>query len=252
MPFRFNSCHLKNFFQITESVVYPYVRVPKTWAASVSDRLQDQSCKGAIAKATENLPDFKPCRTFLKAQCEDQKIDDLTCFLSIMAWGGMRISNGEKVLPKWDQIQPTMKKLRAGCIDRGQAYTEFCNFRKNNPGSGMGPAFFTKLIFFAHPSHDGYIMDQWTSRSINLLIDSPKPLVRLAPYIQQKATYSRVVDLNDADTYQAYCRAVEQLAKIAVKDGQAITPEIVEERLFSRGGRPAQRGRWRQYLLDNE
>ena len=33
---------------------------------------------------------------------------------------------------------------------------------------GIGPAFYTKLIFFLG-NHEGLIMDQWTAKSVNLI-----------------------------------------------------------------------------------
>lgn len=97
---------------------------------------------------------------------------------------------------------------------------------------GWGPAFFTKLIFFVRPADDGYIMDQWTGKSVNLL--TGKPLVHLS-------YKGHVTDNTSADDYEEFCKVVEDLANICGSSGGE-----AEDRLFSHGGRKP--GEWRAYV----
>jgi hypothetical protein len=97
----------------------------------------------------------------------------------------------------------------------------------------MGPAYFTKLIFFLRPDLNGYIMDQWLARSINLLFPQAGP-IRLSNTV--------VTDRNTADDYERFCSHVEHVAREL-----GITPAEAEERMFSNGGRS--KGRWRQYVI---
>jgi hypothetical protein len=102
---------------------------------------------------------------------------------------------------------------------------------------GIGPAYFTKLIFFANPRHDGYIMDQWTSRSVNFLLER-SPIVKMR-------TKNHVDPRNDEAAYERFCCAVEALSDLLINR----SPEETEQCLFSTGGR--QPHPWRRYLLEN-
>ena len=108
---------------------------------------------------------------------------------------------------------------------------------------GMGPAYFTKLIFFLMPesasSARGYIMDQWTSRSMNLLKSDARFIKTVV-----SGNSRWVADSNDEGTYEAFCREVETLAAIL-----SMRPDKAEELLFSEG---RGKGRWRNYLKETD
>ncbi len=177
------------------------------------------------------------------ARLERPKLKDLSAdagagnrdvLWAILAWGGMkrdaaqRLERNERI---WTDI---IEKLRSGGWDRRESYRICQDAMLHNPSGGIGPAYFTKLIFFANPRHDGYIMDQWTARSINLLIDRP-PLVKMR-------TRDHVDPRNDSYTYERFCGAVETLSTLLIDK----SPEDTEQCLFSTGGRnPAP---WRRYV----
>jgi hypothetical protein len=98
---------------------------------------------------------------------------------------------------------------------------------------GMGPAYFTKLIHFLGPA-DGYILDQWTARSTNLLFG---PLVYLKPVHRGW----HVDDRNTSAHYERYCAQVEWLAEQISRRVAAVLPSEVEHALFAPGG-------WREYV----
>src|SRR5690606_3910358 len=122
--------------------------------------------------------------------------------------------------------------------ERQLAYQRFSVLRADGRLPGMGPAFFTKLIFFMGQSPRGYILDQWTARSVNLLFcDDP---IKLLPG-------GFVSDANDATAYERFCTRVEQLAPILSEaTGQPHCGEEAERAIFSRGGKRA--GKWRRYV----
>lgn len=98
----------------------------------------------------------------------------------------------------------------------------FYELMKSRKLTGMGPAYFTKLICFLSRDLNGYTMDQWTAKSINLLL--MKPLVKLT-------SSGLVSKSNTATTYEEFCLGIESLAKIIKKN-----PLDTEEMLFSNGG----------------
>jgi hypothetical protein len=98
----------------------------------------------------------------------------------------------------------------------------------------MGPAYFTKLIFFLDPKHDGYIMDKWTATSVNLLWN---------PWLIKLSAEYYVTDRNTEIEYEKFCQVIERIATEL-----NLSPVIVEERLFSSGGRKSHP--WRRHVKD--
>lgn len=235
MSITFHPEHLSAFKGINEETHWVASRKARSWAVSV----------GADAAISAALPDERVDRSYLKEICADEAYSVEQCFLAIMAWGGMKVGHGERawqVRKHWTEIVET---LRAGRLSRREAYDRFHQFRQANPRCGIGPAYYTKLIFFADPRHDGYIMDQWTSLSINLLTAVGADFkIDMASGAIRGRRYDRVTERNTADIYEQFCLAIDKLA------GEiGLSPEAVEERLFSSGGRHA--GAWRTYVKAN-
>jgi hypothetical protein len=172
--------------------------------------------------------------------CENKMITDLEISLIIFAWGRMRRSNARFVLDSSTLWLPIVKDIRSGALTRKAAYKKFFDLRKANLIKGMGPAYYTKLIFFLmqKKENSGYIMDQWIARSINLLYE--KEVINLI-----KTTGSlQVADNNDELVYENFCKLLEKIAKES-----NVKPDLMEEILFSGGGR--KKGDWRKYVLLN-
>lgn len=209
-------------------------RAPDAWARSI----------GVSGHIADGLWAATPSRGDLLALASDAKISSDVCFLAVMAWGGMRVSSGRRAWEVRASWIPVVDQIRSGALSRSESYELFRRFRLNNAGSGIGPAFFTKLIFFLDPKHNGYIMDQWTALSINALFPGNSPLVDLN-IVSTKGKISAVVsDRNTAEVYDEFCRCLEETAfRLGLPDvGSA------EETLFSNGGRKP--GAWRKYLKD--
>jgi hypothetical protein len=156
---------------------------------------------------------------------------------AIFAWGGMRRDHARLFFgsPEWLVISDG---VRRGELDHFQGYAQFFDLTCARKMRGCGPAYYTKLLFFLPPSRHlrGVIMDQWTARSMNLLL-GPPPLVKVTKG-QQQVRY--VSSRNDSEVYRRFCGAMSELASV-VED----TPERTEMRLFSQG---KGRGEWREYV----
>jgi hypothetical protein len=86
---------------------------------------------------------------------------------------------------------------------------------------GLGPAYFTKLLYFFQRNPDCYIMDQHTAKSVNLLTGNW--LVRMVG--------NAVSNLNKCGNYQAYCEEVDTIAGLV-----GVSGEQAEEMMMSKGG----------------
>lgn len=183
--------------------------------------------------------------------CHHKDAHVLLGYVCVMAWGGQgeRACTGAHVKDAWDEretIQKHLSQLKAGGLTRSDAYNLFQN---SGRVSGLGPAFFTKLLYFFDQTEAKkgnvktktgrcYIMDQWTARSVNLL--TGQSLVKMAgtpPSIS-------VSNANTGYDYERFCAQIDAIATSLQCHGS-----VVEERLFSWGGRRP--GRWRHYVQRN-
>lgn len=171
-------------------------------------------------------------RDELRRFCGRRNTSAAACFLAVMAWGGMRLDHARAAWLTRNHWLPTLSAIRSGRLSRQACYAKFSKLRRMGRIPGVGPAYFTKLIFFTRPQEDGYIMDQWTGKSINLLV---------APAIVHLSKPGYVTDSNGACDYEKFCVAVDMLAsQLSIAGSEA------EERLFSIGGRIP--GAWRAYV----
>lgn len=203
---------------------------PKSWHALVfeTDAVQ--------------LPERGMDRTQLKEFAAGRSSES-EVFSAIMAWGGMNRRHGSRVAQNFQPIAEIIKSLRSDELSRRDAYNAFAAARRARQAVGLGPAYFTKLIFFASPRHDGYILDQWTGRSVNLLSGREVVKIRKNSQLVDGRTQQNVMitDGTTAEMYEDFCVILEEIAHSA-----AVTPEQIELRLFSGGGKKA--GAWREHL----
>jgi hypothetical protein len=182
------------------------------------------------------LPNFQLDRNSVTNICLNPSNNVLFCYVCAMAWGGQGGGPDGRahVLNAWKnhlQIIPTLTALRAGGLTRGAAYNLF---QGANAVGGLGPSFFTKLLYFFTPSPSFYIMDQWTAKSINLLTGNW--VTRMTGNVPS--------NLNKGGNYQAFCEEVDLMAGML-----GIAGHVAEERLFSQGGR--HRWPWRSHVHSN-
>lgn len=179
-----------------------------------------------------NLPSLSLTRAQLKDICRNPSFSDKECLGAVMAWGGQNRKHGEILFGRFEEIKPIISDLRNEKIDYITAYKEFDFIWKGPKSLGMGAAYFTKLIFFCDPKHQGFIMDQWTSKSTNLLCD--RDMIHL--------TQGHVDKRNDYQTYSQFCEIVRDLGMKLNREA-----EHIEMSMFSKGGR--KKGEWRAYVL---
>jgi hypothetical protein len=167
-----------------------------------------------------------------------------------MAWGGMQYRHARKLWEKSEFWLPICDDVRAGNHTRRSGFESFSNLHKNGNTPGMGPAYFTKILFFACPKEKSFILDQWTMRSIHLLTGQSAFPPAMIDHASKEKALSKPDKLRvsvsssaTAEVYEIYCQRVEELA---VRLG--IHPHSVEEKLFSSGGRNPHP--WREHVMN--
>ena len=225
----FNQDHLQAFVAckgVGEDVAWNAAKCPQSFAQHIrAEKLAARLVKGSETR--DQLLDISTKPT-----------NDMEALAwRILAWGGMRVNNGMTLRACGTGWLDLCDEVAAGNHSRSSAYEAFANLRRDKKSKGLGPAYFTKLIYFLMPrtidQPVGYIMDQWVSSAINVLV--AEPIVRVGKNFV-------VTDDNDGTIYERYCCAIEALAKEC-----ASTPEEIEVQLMSKGGRnPAI---WRKYVL---
>lgn len=227
---------------------------PKPRALLLSDRVEGKNPRiwyagGPSEKPTADLERFGDGlnRLRLIALQADWTIPTLDLCIAILAWGGMHGSNRnhlfKRVITPWLDVA---KCIRAGQLTRQRAFDAFAKLNHDGSLVGMGPAYYTKLIYFLMPREGagsvGYIMDQWLGCSVNLIYKQEVVWMdnRLiwahegrgrARRVVRKAS-SSVSPLNTGKHYERFCCAVELLA---ARMGPGWTPDVAELSLMSRG-----------------
>lgn len=186
-----------------------------------------------IPTASIPIPTHQLNRTQVRAICTNPAIPVLFGYICSMAWGSQGAGPGGSryVKQAWGSNQILanhLGALRGGGLSRGQAYNLFLK----TPVPGLGPAYWTKLLYFFSPTPDFYIMDQWTAKSINLLTNNK--VVRMVG--------NAVSNFNKKGNYEAYCYEVDEIARL-----MGISGEQAEEMLVSKGGR--NRWPWRCHVV---
>lgn len=227
MPLPYNELHFEKFASIAFEPQGELGKSPSEWVLHLG--LQD-------VPDVANLPKDPLGRARVREICRDATKHVLFGYVCAMCWGwqekGPRGTKGVTV--PWTQkqkIEEHLEKLRAGNLSRADAYNLF---RKEGKVKGLGPSYFTKLLFFFSPAENFWIMDQWTGKSINLLtgeiivrFNGPSPS-----------------DQNKGGNYQAYCEEVDALARLL-----NVTGNEIEQRLMSKG-RPDPWD-WRKHVLEH-
>lgn len=189
--------------------------------------------KGIIG---EDLLNRNFYRDELLAFCTDKSNSDMLTLLAILSWGGMNREHGKNLFNNTDPILDIVYKLRNSHFKtRSEAFNYIQEKRKSKLLPGLGIGYFTKLICFLAPELNGYIMDQWVAKSINLIAE--KNIVHI-----NKSHW--VTDENNGDAYETFCDEVDKIgAQLNLSGYKA------EEKLFSIGGK--NKGSWRKYVIEN-
>lgn len=208
---------------------------PGVWPERRADQWMVSARLGELSDVVSAQP---LSRTFLKEiASKTNSVPDRDVLWSILAWGGMKCDAARRLFENEHLWTNVVRSLRSGDLDRRASYDLCADAVRQVKAGGIGPAYFTKLIFFANPRHDGYIMDQWTSRSVNLLLAGPA--------VVKMRTRDHVNPSNSSDDYERFCQAVEELSSLLLNR----TPEETEQCLFSTGGKKP--SPWRRYLIQH-
>lgn len=224
---RFLPQHLEAFAAIPYSPQPPYGKAPSKWAQMMG--LVDEAGL-EVAK----LPDQQLTRDQVREQCRAPH-SLIHGYVVAMSWGDQGAGAGgtKHALAAWAERETIVKllgELRKGKLSVRESYDLFAN----TPVKGLGPAYFTKLLYFfrAGAEHgqpvDRYVMDKWTAKSINML--TGEHIVRVNKEGNVEAS-------NTGENYEAFCQEIERLAAElnARKLGRQHTGEDVEQMLFSLG-----------------
>lgn len=159
---------------------------------------------------------------------------------AILGWGKMHRRHARTFLIGQNRAVEICDDIRRGNVDCHGAFDSFSKSLDLMPG--ITAAFFSKLIFFLSPDHNGYIMDQWTSKSVNLIFDREVVVLGYSGHVSKRNSMANYVD---------FCGCVEWLAEAFPKNSpyQPVDAEWIEMALFSKGGRNADQ--WRKYVRDH-
>lgn len=216
----------------------------ETWSGGNVLAFAKYLSKNGFALNLSDYPDKKLYRKDLFELAHDNKKNTLNCCISILAWGGMNRKHASQAFSSWSEWEPIASKIRNGELNRREAYNSFIELRKLKKLKGLGPAYFTKIIYFlSKPESRGYIMDQWTARSSNLLLNAKLIELTKAIVKSNKVSYF-VSDKNSAEAYEKFCLFIEQLAQV-----HQTTPDLIEMSLFSQGYGI---GIWRNYVISQD
>jgi hypothetical protein len=227
------STHWDKFSSIPHKAAGPIGVAPAKWAKT----------HGLLGVPSPNaLPTHQLNRTDVRAICRDMSKDVLFGYVCAMAWGSQgRGRGGAANLKKaWSylttsQNQKNLDNLRNNQYSRTKAYSLL-----NGKIPGVGPAYFTKLLFFFSPQPNLYIMDQWTAKSINLLTGKKVVIIE-----QSGAVSGR----NTAANYENYCSVVDEIAAQLKLSGEDVEEMLMSKGFVKKGSIPPEP--WRQYVLDN-
>jgi len=239
-----NPIHFEYFKKTVPQVGSWLGSSPESWFSWIEN---NQEFAAHIPKISHSFSKNKIRRTDLFEMIKNKKIDTLPCCISVLAWGGMNRKHGAQLLSKSKNWVGIAENIREGHFDRHEAYEKFSNLRIKSMLPGMGPAYFTKLIFFLLPPEmqQGYIMDQWTSASVNLLFDSAiiKTQLQKTRLKNGRLRLIEIVsDQNSKENYELFCNAIESIAGHLNFD-----PSYIEEMMFSEG---RGKGQWRNYVVN--
>ena len=218
--------------------------------------IQDKDIKGVIngfGPLHEPNYNFNRGAVLKLVAAKREDVDTKTACAAVMQWGGMRKGGREEFFDMakegWLEVA---EGIRAGSINRKDAYDAFADLRRDGKLKWVGPAYFTKLIYFLTPRKKiapAYIMDQWVGCSINLLLDNEGVVMKISPSFKtqpdaQNRSFT-VSDKNAGENYEEFCKAADELGEVVGRK-----PDEIDIALFSKGGRKREKEKWRKYVVD--
>ncbi|MCF4098198.1 8-oxoguanine DNA glycosylase OGG fold protein [Maritalea mediterranea] len=200
----------------------------------------------------DTLPPSRIRRSEVFSLAIDPNVNTVTVCAAIMAWGGMnqRFRNGFFSLADsgWLKLADS---IREGKVHRSSAYDAFSALREEKKLYGVGPAYFTKMIYFLTPrssprQEPAYIMDQWAGCSINLLLAQELVKMDVIRKWEKEASAPKftymVSDANTGENYEKFCNAAE-----ALRLHLNLTHDETDRLMLANGGK--NKSSWRKYVI---
>jgi hypothetical protein len=170
-----NVTHWDAFVAIPHQVQGAVGSAPAKWA---------KTCGLGAIPDTPLLPEQPLTRQQVRDICTDPARPVSFGFVCAMAWGGQSMPNAKRAWKSRESLQNNLARLRAGEMTSAQAFECFAG---KNWIPGIGPAYFTKLLYFFSPAPTNYIMDQWTARSVNL-VTGRKVVLMAGDFVSENST----------------------------------------------------------------
>ena len=189
------------------------------------------------------------------------------CFLGIfyvLIWGGHRLTQILDVLNHFEEDKQFLNDITSMLCKASHSPEEVYSTLKNV--KGLGPAYFTKILYFythafnKNRNYKVYIMDQFTSKSMNLL---RKELIKCGINLSQnnleiskstnKKTGKSSYTLNNNtphSMYENYNQDVEKLVRFFQEKGNRnVDADIIEVMLFGDSNKKSNTPfrKWRLY-----
>lgn len=169
---------------------------------------------------------------------ENKETNFIIKIISIFAWGKMKPENAVRFFGHYHKYKEALEKILTN--EEKERMDMFREIKKLKLKNCQSP-YFTKLLFFftATSNKPGYIMDQWTAKSINMI--TGELLVKL-----DKDGY--VTGSNKGGDYERFCSIIDDLAN-HMYDENEYNGSQIEQYLFDNGG--TKPGKWRAYVDKN-
>ena len=208
----------KDFNNVMDHFVYgksPYklIRTLKLYIEKLDNNelITYERRKGFEEKFKGRLKPTYLDHSMLDEICKDHDTYDIEdCVLAILAWGQIYATKNN-FIPAWKslnkpEIKSFLEDIRIGrSCNRKEIYQKFTDYRLSGELKGLDTPYFTKLIYFLMRGEArGYILDQFTAISANVLLK--KNIININK--DNKVDCKK----NDAEVYEKYCEFIEDLA----------------------------------------
>jgi len=209
--------------------------------------LDDENDIQKIFPQLSNLKNSFYNRVEIKEFIQDNRNDSLLCCYLIFSWGGMHLRHARSLLKSTNPFIEIIDLIRQNGISIDDSYDYFYKLQNAGITKGLGPAFYTKLLYFFGQQYNwnAFIMDQWTSLSINFLFD--QNIVKMNSSKKKVGKSFSVAKENDYMVYKNFNECIKNLADLlSQRFGMLVTPETAEIMIFSEG---RGLGEWRNFLV---
>ena len=181
---KFLNCCEADFRNVMDHFVYgksPYklIRTLKLYIEKLDNNelITYERRKGFEEKFKGRLKPTYLDHSMLDEICKDHDTYDIEdCVLAILAWGQIRVSINN-FIPAWKslnkpEIKSFLEDIRIGrSCNRKEIYQKFTDYQLSRELKGINTPYFTKLIYFLMRGEArGYILDQFTAISANVLL----------------------------------------------------------------------------------